>query len=384
MKLIYINPGNSSVMEAQVLELLNYYLLSGSFESLLLLQGYKRESEKIALCGKLEHYPQIEIKWFKSYPNYSFFKLIAYRNLKKILLDVGIDNKTVIHTRGEIYGSFAKRFLRKAKLPINLLVDIRGVSIDEISIYRESNKLLKQNKVYNLLNHYKNLKKSNDTMITVVSKHAKDYFVTKYHFDESKICVHPNIVGKQFEFSLIKRLEIRKKLGVSKNQLIALCSSNGAAAWQKDEMIMRKLVNQGIFVLNLSPKRVDIEGVYTMKVPFQEMPAYLSAADISVLWREDNPVNNTASPSKMSEFAAMGLYVIHNNTVGIASDYINKSKAGILITDVNQLDTIDFSDISLEKRENWCQQGLELFGIDKLASSYIKKYKDIISIITDI
>ncbi|MDB4498319.1 hypothetical protein N9251_03150, partial [Gammaproteobacteria bacterium] len=369
-------------MEAQVLELLNYYLSNDIFESLILLQGYKRETEKKALCEKLKHYSQIEIKWFKSYPNYSFFNILAYRSLKKVLIEASIDVKTVIHTRGEVYGSFAKRFLKKTKLPINLLVDIRGVSIDEISIYRKSNKFLKQNKVYNLLNHYQYLKNNNDTAITVVSNHAKDYFVGKYHFDETKICVHPNIVGKQFQFSLKKRHEIREKLGVTNDQLIALCSSNGAAAWQKDEMIMRKLVSQGIFVLNLSPKKVDIEGVHTMKVPFQEMPAYLSAADISVLWREDNPVNNTASPSKMSEFAAMGLYVIHNNTVGIASEYINKSKAGVLINDVNQLDTIDFTDIFLEKRKNWCQQGLELFGIEKLASSYTKNYKDIINIST--
>jgi hypothetical protein len=372
MRLIYINPGDSSVMEAQVLQLLSYYYSLNKFE-IILLQGYKNNTEKYKLLCKLKPFNFINVIWFKTYPNYSIFKFNAQLSLNKVLKDL-CHNNFIIHTRGELYGAFAKLFLLKYKLPLNLLVDIRGVSIEEVELYMSKSNILKRNKILCYKRAYGILKKDPHTKITVVSESAKDFLSNKYGFNSKSICVHPNITGNQFVFSLDKRKSIRNELNISDNQLLVVCSSNGNAAWQKDIILMDYLVKRGCTVLNLSSQKVDIKGVITIKVPFAQMPDYLSAADYAVLWRDNNSVNNTASPSKFSEFACMGLSVIHNRTVGIASDFIRQYHAGILINNPEEIMEIELPLIEVRRRVEIAQKARDVFGVEKTANSYINMY----------
>lgn len=377
MKLIYINSGDSSVMEAQVLQLLQYYHNRNIFE-IVLLQGYKNKAERLCIERKLQKYLFLNIVWFKTFPNYTFFRKLAQFALFKIL-KVQCVGDFFIHTRGELYGAYAKLFLQTNKLPMNLLVDIRGVSIEEVELYMHVNKFLKKNKISNYLYAYSILKTQPEVNITVVSNTAKKYFVNKYGFNENFICVHPNIAGEQFVYSEEKRKEIREKLNLSDDEILVVCSTNGNAKWQKDVEIIEALVNNGCKILNLSPKVLEIDGVITKKVPYELMPSYLSAADYAVLWRDDNPVNNTASPSKFSEFACSGLHVLHNNSVGIAAEFINNYNAGIIVKEIGQLSNYEFKIIKCNDRYNVSQMALNIFGVKVIVNSYISKYESISS-----
>lgn len=372
MKLVYINAGDSSVMEAQVLELLKYYHNQHGFQ-LTLLQGCKNTSECYAIEKKLSSFSFLKVVWFKTYPNYTLYKYLAQNALNKVLRQE-CTSDFFIHTRGELYGSYAKIFLQKNKLPLNLLVDIRGVRIDEVMIYMQKNAILKHNKISCYERAYYRLKSHIPAEITVVSDAAKRYFINKYGFEARLISVHPNIAGEQFLYSKSKRLEIRDKLHISPNTPIAICSSNGNAAWQKDKLLMEQLVEKGITVLNLSPVVVNLDGVISLKVSFKEMPDYLSAADYAVLWRDVNPVNETASPSKMSEFACMGLYVIHNGTVDIATEYISDTGAGVILKSNSQLDEINLPIITDSLRQKWSEAGCLKFGIKEIANDYVNRY----------
>lgn len=108
-----------------------------------------------------------------------------------------------------------------------------------------------------------------------------------------------------------------------------------------------------------------------MFVPFEKMPQYLSAADVAVLWRENNVVNNVASPSKFSEFAAMGLYIIHNGSVELAIDYIKKTKAGCVIHDITDVSIPAMSYLK-EHRTYWINEGKKYFGINSITKNYLE------------
>ena len=48
---------------------------------------------------------------------------------------------------------------------------------------------------------------------------------------------------------------------------------------------------------------------------------YLAAADAGIVLRESHPINWVSRPTKILEYQAAGLAIVHNNTIG----YITRS-----------------------------------------------------------
>ncbi|RIJ47610.1 hypothetical protein D1614_13575 [Maribellus luteus] len=378
--LIYLCVGNPSVLEAQVLELLNYYNSNNTFPEVILLQGYKNKKEKIAIEKKLQPYP-IKYIWFKYYPIYflpSIFTIISlYKSLNRIIKD---KKSYFLHIRSDMFGFFVKIIFGIKKWPLNILIDVRGIGTAGLTYKKRlSNTAYVRSyfKMKLIKFEYKHLFKQPYIHLSVVSPAIKKEFISKYNYPEKYITVNPNISGQQFKFDPLSRKNIRKEYGFRDSDLVAICSSNGGAKWQKDFEIIKHLVNIGIKVVNLSPHPVKIEGLINKIVPFQEMPKYLSAADIAILWRENDFMNEVASPSKFSEFASMGLFVIHNGSVDIAQKHIINTNAGTIIKQPEEITYEKLKNIDFSKRAYWSDAGISLFGIENIAENYVSKYNEI-------
>ena len=382
MKLIYICARDVSVLESQVLALLSYLQSKGI--DIYLLQGYKDSSEKENIERKLLSYPDLKVKYFVSFPSLPKNEKAQIRNIFGAISSVPNYQNAILHIRGSHTCNLVKRELLKRNFSIPILYDCRGVELEEHryrarkgSLYE---KILHSFHVYYSKYSYKQLF-ANDgypMYITSVSSLINEYI--KQHYPECTypMLVHPNIAGLQFVFSNDGRTEIRNQLGYSDNDLVAICSTNGNAIWQKDVLTIQHFVNNGIKVINLSSFDPNIQGCTTIKVKFQDMPKYLSAADIAVLWRDNTFMNNSASPSKFSEFAAMGLYVVHNGSVAIASDFIKNNNAGCIVEAVSNIINSINPDVVRAGRNERVKKGLETFGIESLGTSYIKLYGEIL------
>ena len=110
-------------------------------------------------------------------------------------------------------------------------------------------------------------------------------------------------------------------------------------------------------------------------MPFQDVPKYLSAADIGILWRDRTFINYSASPSKLSEFAASGLFIINNGSVNIAEEYIEKSGAGLIIEDMHDLNSNQIELIKQQNRIKNAISGQKIFGVEAIGSSYLNYYE---------
>ena len=110
-------------------------------------------------------------------------------------------------------------------------------------------------------------------------------------------------------------------------------------------------------------------------VPFSQMPAMLSAADIAVLWRDDTFINQSASPSKFSEFAAMGLYVIHNGSVAVATQYLKESGAGLIVRDMAEICNLPSLQYLHNHRAKWIADGKKAFGVMEIGCSLLRCLK---------
>ena len=107
------------------------------------------------------------------------------------------------------------------------------------------------------------------------------------------------------------------------------------------------------------------------------MPDYLSAADVAILWRYI--LNTCASPSKFSEFASMGIYVIHNGSVNLVNKYLKENKAGILLDSIDNLSIEKSIVFDLRKRQERINTGRTNFGVEFVSKGYFDYYLKIIS-----
>lgn len=375
MDLIYINSGIGSVFPSQVLELLNYYQSLNFFKKITLLCGVRDESEK-KRAKELLSSSTFNIIYYRTFPNYPFFNSIAIRHLKKAIMTVNVSKSTVFHIRSSstayiVYKSVKKILSFKPKV----LIDIRGALKEETIDFLEINWLLKKMKVINFLKAYSTLK--NYTVISVVSNALKEYVLNHVSHVEKKIFVNPCLAGKLFFFSTEQRDKFRSILGINNDEKLFVFSSGGESLWQNNQELIN-IANKGFKILNLSKVKFDHPNIITKYVKYEEVAGYMSAADLAIIFRENNIVNKVASPVKFSEYLCSGLPVISNKNVEVIKQYIEETGYGLLINSVDDITSEAVDKLSSISRNKISEYGRMHFGIESVAERYLNIYKEIV------
>ena len=124
----------------------------------------------------------------------------------------------------------------------------------------------------------------------------------------------------------------------------------------------------------LTKKKYNNPNIISKFVPYIEVSDYLNAADIGIIIRNNDIVNNVASPIKFSEYISCGLPVISNKSVDIITQMLENNKCGSLISLININDKVVNNLININ-RNKISQIGINYFGIDSVSNSYIEIYK---------
>jgi len=377
--LIYIsNPYSSAVVESQVYQLLEYFNNINVFNEITLIQIYSNQNNFEKTRPVLEKYTFTKVYIKGKVGFFSKFNPLnnkIKRQLKKLING----NQFIIHTRTEIIGYYTINALKKLNLPLNLLIDVRGTTLEEIAfrISKDNKTLFLKTQKFLYRNIEKTISANRQILLSAVSPGLKNYLLNQKYF-ENPIVIHPNIANQSFDFDIEERNHIRKKLGIKANQITIVISTSGGEIWQNDKQIIKEIIdNEHFFILNLSANKIEGKNIVNMVVPFNEMPGLLSAADIGLVWRDKHILNTCASPSKFSEFAVMGLYIIHNDTVKLISDYIRINNAGKITKSIINLDLNLTEVLDVKKRLERIKHGKDNFGISNLAKSYINCYHSI-------
>lgn len=377
IKLIYISSDIiSKVIEGQVYNLLEYYITLNVFSDIVLLQPCRDEIQLSKAKEVLSNYSfRVEFLTCRPLAPHKYFDNI--RSLKNALKKEMTDN-SVIHVRGSLSAPFVRKALPSQYKKAYILADFRGLVVPEIKVAHKG-RLLDYLLVYFLKIPYakyleKCVFKDENTYITVVSPYFMQILVED-GVPKDRICVHPNIVSQDFIFSETDRRNIRKKYGIDEKCPVAVISSSGGTKWQNDSVVVDRLQEIGFVVLNLSRNAIEKSGVINEFLPRSEMPKYLSAADVAILWRENNPLNKVACPSKFGEFVTMGLYAIHNGTVDIAKRFIEDNNAGIIVSSSKEIE-VDLRNLDIESRKKRSEAGFKLFSVECIAKDYISHYKN--------
>lgn len=130
---------------------------------------------------------------------------------------------------------------------------------------------------------------------------------------------------------------------------------------------------------NLNPQHITI-----INASHDEMPSYLSLADVGLIFRQDSPTAIAASPTKMGEYLACGLPIVSLSKIGDTKDLLESHKIGAII---KSYETKEYTEAihrirhlfkeEKELRER-CRYAAELhFDLDCGVKSYSEIYRSL-------
>ena len=165
-----------------------------------------------------------------------------------------------------------------------------------------------------------------------VSPALKEYLIKQYDTDPRIITIAKKDIPQPIDPAQQKqwRTAIRTQLGLSQNPHI-YCYNGSVKSWQCPETVieffaeeLKKDDNCFLLILTQDKKQfekllkqyqIDPARFYVCTIAHDKIYQYLAACDSGLLFREKNSINWVSRPTKVLEYQAAGLNIIHNNTV---------------------------------------------------------------------
>jgi hypothetical protein len=372
--LLYFCISIDSVFDSQVLELILNLSKKKIFKKVYLFAGVKNDEQRHEFREK--KFPRdIEAICYRSYPNYPFFNRLLRKQISKALKrnDL-VFEESIFHIRNELLCWHLSKILGE-KYFRNFLPDIRGVSLEQTTEFEDLNRLLKYLKIWNKKRAIKVLKVINK--ISVVSESLGKYLTDGYKINSNNLVITPCLAGKNFKLDSTQRILIRRELNIGEDVNLIVFSSGGTANWQNND-ILKILAHKEMKILNLSKKEIQHRNVINKFINYSQMPLYLNAADIAIIWREKSVVNAVASPVKFSEYICCGLPIITNDSVDFITNYIKTSSYGVILKKLDEVNEDKINRLISMNRQKIADMGNKLLGIDSISEKYVKIYSSLL------
>lgn len=252
-------------------------------------------------------------------------------NLKNFLKKF---NSYDLITRGPIAGWVANKAITKECKSFTL--QARGLLTEEYQFTHLPQKNIlkniwhtwRKNSLYKIENEAYNIP---GILIKSVSYALSEYLIKTYNLNPSNIILELTDIPESITLEQKQewRLAIRKNLNIANTAQI-YCYNGSVKAWQCPELVIEFFKNQlkkekNIFLLVLSQdkdlfekllKKQNINNYLVLTVSHNEIYKYLCASDYGLIFRKSRHIVNWISrPVKAMEYKAVGLKIIHNNTV---------------------------------------------------------------------
>ncbi|MBI2774758.1 hypothetical protein HYX58_02015 [Candidatus Dependentiae bacterium] len=323
----------NSVFESQVLEPLKKFQKNHPDCSIHII-SFERTPKKFE-----SYRPPFELTVLKKFPYVGKLSLIpAIAQLKKILKKY---TEYSLIARGPLAGYICKQAAQKTGC-VDLTIQARGLLAEEyafahkdIHFFTKSLHAIRA-QLYKKVEHaaYCQTIHNFPILIEAVSDALKDYLIKEYKVPPLSISVAQNDVP--YKISPEKKMEwrgaIRSQLSIE-SQAKVYCYNGSAKAWQCPEetiIFFKKMheLNGYSFLLILTNEPSVFEALCKknnlpanayriLNIAHNEIYQYLSAADIGIIMREPHVINWTSRPTKVLEYQAVGLEIVHNNTIGM-------------------------------------------------------------------
>jgi hypothetical protein len=210
--------------------------------------------------------------------------------------------------------------------------------------------------------------------VVCVSEAHREFLKTKYGLSTSTVvvpCCVSNRLGDPEAYST----ELAARIGLCDKKGIWLFFSGSPFEWQLfDRMgeffatlsrsragchfLLLISERSSISSIQRTMSKFDVKGVQFESVPHDQLHSFASRTDIALLFREDVPLNNIASPTKFAEYLRAGLPVLLTPNIGDYSKLVVRERLGTTI-DLTRISDLGYvssvidevlSDIAIKKR----------------------------------
>jgi hypothetical protein len=346
----------NSVFESQVLAPLISHIEQSPHLEIILISFEKTRPRNYILTSKIPAHDRLHLVICRRLPFLGKWSLFFAIFQLKQLLNI-IPSHRII-ARGPLAGYVARKAIaqwsKKNYAQMNasnniyfseLTIQARGLCAEECRYVSENFQQSLLDKIKNKI-VYKALKKIECEVycnnphpdypckITIesVSLALKEYLVGHFHADSTKITIATRDLPKSIARAQVIQWhnDVRRELGIN-NDAIVYCYSGSFKAWQCAQETIAAFAyeyskNQQCFMLILSQdKEPFFFELNRYKIPSTcykvitvrpaDLYRYLSAGNFGMLLRKHNIINWVSRPTKMLEYQAVGLKIIHNNTI---------------------------------------------------------------------
>ncbi len=277
----------------------------------------------------------------------------------------------LIHCRSyrpAIIGSVLKKIIGTS-----FLFDMRGFLIDEqLALGRWRQRTIK----YRIARKLEKSLILNADNIIAVSALFKEIIIGFPYFpkvESGKISIVPNCVDTaRFALDEVGRSNIREEMGwTNRSVLTFVGEATRLVSFSKILELFRyvkELIPTAFLAFyvygnlheleQLAKSSLSPEDYCLITVKPEDIPAYLAATDVGLLFRMDNLFTQTiASPIKFAEYLAAGLPVVATKGIGDTERIINQYKVGVII-DADQPEQMQTSALKIAQllQEGWAVQ----------------------------
>ncbi len=332
----------NSVFESQVFVPLVRMVTDGQVKQITLVTFEAALSiEKKLACF---NHPAITFIICKRAPLLGIWSL----SLAAVQLTLAVDFKIIdtVRARGPLAGLIAKKAVRwqrffGARKALPLTLQARGLCAEEHRFSSEQQGLSFGKK---MVAHWRQqlygaierraYRKAKGVFVEAVSEALGDYLQEHYATPPRAIILAQHDLVEMLDQHTIAgyRLQVRALLKIPQDAYV-YCYSGSCKPWQCAEETVQFFMaeleqNKQVFLLILSQDisqfqkilvkhRVPTEHVCLLAVQPAQLLRYLCAADAGMLLRKPDVVNWVSRPTKLLEYQAVGLRVVHNNTIGL-------------------------------------------------------------------
>lgn len=310
--------------------------------------------------------------------------ITLYKGIKKLRKYIAKNNIEIVMPRSTMPSIMVNRLNNK---DLKILFDADGLAIEERVDFSGLSRTSKQ---YRFFNKEERKIVANAQGVITRSQKAIAYHLEKNpKLKKEKFDVVFN--GRDisfFNFNEKYKEEVQKEFGFTDiNKVLVYCGSLGAQyCWEEMLAIFTQCLTQDenyrFLILSGNPEFLNnkipeqlIEKIKIKKVPFDQVPKYLSVASFAFAIREPKPSMKAIAPIKLGEYLLMGIPTIASMGIGDTEiilqnipdchlyNHFDNERIEKAVTFVTQHKLISKQEIR--------EKALQYFSLEKSAESYI-------------
>ncbi len=232
-----------------------------------------------------------------------------------------------------------------AALPI--IVQARGLAAQEYGYAHDDEQSWFMKKIHQFrMHHYETIEhyvygtsaQQPNVMIRAVSEPLRTYLIDTFGAPHDKILVEAADIPQKIDSTILQtwRSALRTTMNIRENTYVYVYNGS-AKAWQCPDQTVAYFAQQykdtpDMFLLILTQDQqqfidlciryaIPATAYHITHVHHDMIYHYLAAADAGIIFRKAHIINWVSRPTKILEYQAVGLKIIHNNTVAMLVDH---------------------------------------------------------------